>query len=80
MIDLVLKGKSVFFTGAAGTGKSFLLKKLHQVRRDFSLAVVVMRCRRCRRYRRCVDVIDVMPCSRFVVVVVVVVANVSSVL
>ena len=31
MIDLVLKGKSVFFTGAAGTGKSFLLKKLHQV-------------------------------------------------
>ena len=32
MIDLVLKGKSVFFTGAAGTGKSFLLKKLHQVR------------------------------------------------
>ncbi|CAM9803777.1 unnamed protein product [Hapterophycus canaliculatus] len=32
VIDLVLKGKSVFFTGAAGTGKSFLLKKLHQVR------------------------------------------------
>ncbi|CAN0226946.1 unnamed protein product, partial [Ectocarpus sp. 8 AP-2014] len=31
VIDLVLKGKSVFFTGAAGTGKSFLLKKLHQV-------------------------------------------------
>eukprot|EP00903_Cladosiphon_okamuranus_P022385 g20588.t2 len=33
VIDLVLKGKSVFFTGAAGTGKSFLLKKLHQALR-----------------------------------------------
>lgn len=31
VLDLVLSGKSVFFTGAAGTGKSFLLKKLHQV-------------------------------------------------
>ncbi|CAN0533833.1 unnamed protein product, partial [Scytosiphon promiscuus] len=31
VIKLVLRGKSVFFTGAAGTGKSFLLKKLHQV-------------------------------------------------
>ncbi|CAN0078682.1 unnamed protein product, partial [Ectocarpus fasciculatus] len=34
VIDLVLKGKSVFFTGAAGTGKSFLLKKLHQALRQ----------------------------------------------
>jgi energy-coupling factor transporter ATP-binding protein EcfA2 len=26
--DLVLQGQSVFFTGAAGTGKSYLLQKL----------------------------------------------------
>ncbi|CAM9536229.1 unnamed protein product, partial [Hapterophycus canaliculatus] len=32
VVDLVLKGKSVFVTGAAGTGKSYLIKKLHQVR------------------------------------------------
>lgn len=31
VIDLVLQGKSVFVTGAAGTGKSFLLTKLRQV-------------------------------------------------
>lgn len=31
VIDLVLEGKSVFVTGAAGTGKSFLLKKLREV-------------------------------------------------
>lgn len=31
VIDLVLQGRSVFVTGAAGAGKSFLLKKLHQV-------------------------------------------------
>ena len=32
VLDLVLRGKSVFFTGAAGTGKTFLLKRLHKVR------------------------------------------------
>ncbi|CAN0219997.1 unnamed protein product, partial [Discosporangium mesarthrocarpum] len=31
VLRLVLDGRSIFFTGAAGTGKSFLLKKIHQV-------------------------------------------------
>jgi ATP-dependent DNA helicase PIF1 len=31
VLDLVLAGKSVFFTGAAGTGKSFVLQCLRQI-------------------------------------------------
>lgn len=28
ILDLAVKGESVFFTGCAGTGKSFLLRKI----------------------------------------------------
>eukprot|EP00903_Cladosiphon_okamuranus_P010532 g9962.t1 len=34
VIDLVLEGKSVFVSGAAGTGKSFVLKKLREALKE----------------------------------------------
>ncbi|KAH7318843.1 PIF1-like helicase-domain-containing protein [Rhizoctonia solani] len=34
VLDLVLQGKSVFFTGSAGTGKSVLLRKIIQTLRE----------------------------------------------
>jgi ATP-dependent DNA helicase PIF1 len=33
-MDLVMAGRNVFFTGSAGTGKSFLLKRLVTALRD----------------------------------------------
>lgn len=44
VLRLVLRGKSVFFTGAAGTGKSFLLKKLHKVPEPCVATVVPFLC------------------------------------
>lgn len=34
VLDLVLSGKSVFFTGSAGTGKSFLLRRIVEALRE----------------------------------------------
>ncbi|CAE6435818.1 unnamed protein product [Rhizoctonia solani] len=41
ILDMALSGKSLFFTGSAGTGKSFLLKQIIQAMDDKGLEVAV---------------------------------------